>query len=112
MERPIIGELKKAKLATAKGLKNLGLPRRTRFRNWKELRLFFLRASSLILQVTIGKDSQVLLRGTISACNATHGNSLSHRVAGSIGNAKLQVGFSKGKKWRVKWEIKKEPCRN
>ena len=116
LERPIIGELKKAKLATAKGFKEFRVARRiSDLEIGKNLGLiFFLRVSSLILQeLLLERGLRVLLRGTISACKMQLTVILFHTgLRALLGNAKRQVGFSKGKKWRVKWEIKKEPCRN
>ena len=117
LERPIIGELKKAKLATAKGFKEFRVAETilSDLEIGKELRVDIFSEGQFVdtSGVTIGRGLQVLLKGTISACKMQLTVILFHTgVAGSIGQCQTPGRVFKGKKWRVKWEIKKEPCRN
>ncbi len=55
---------------------------------------------------TIGKGfAGAIKRHHFSMGDATHGNSLSHRSAGAIGQCQTQVVFSRGKKCLVIWAV-------
>ena len=89
LERPIIGELK-AKLATAKGFKEFRVAETilSDLEIGKELRVDIFSEGQFVdtTGVTIGKGfAGTVKRHNFSMQDATHGNSLSHRVAGSIG---------------------------
>lgn len=49
-------------------------------------------------------------QGTVKRWNfrtqdMTHGNSLSHRAPGSIGQCQTQVAYLKARKWQVTWVL-------
>ena len=103
LERPIIGELKKAKLATAKGFKEFRVAETilSDLEIGKELRVDIFSEGQFVdtSGVTIGKGfAGTVKRHNFSMQDATHGNSLSHRVAGSIGQCKTPGRVFKGKK--------------
>ena len=103
LERPIIGELKKAKLATAKGFKEFRVAETilSDLEIGKELRVDIFSEGQFVdtSGVTIGKGfAGTVKRHNFSMQDATHGNSLSHRVAGSIGQCQTPGRVFKGKK--------------
>ena len=103
LERPIIGELKKAKLATAKGFKEFRVAETilSDLEIGKELRVDIFSEGQFVdtTGVTIGKGfAGTVKRHNFSMQDATHGNSLSHRVAGSIGQCQTPGRVFKGKK--------------
>ena len=103
LERPIIGELKKAKLATAKGFKEFRVTETilSDLEIGKELRVDVFSEGQFVdtTGVTIGKGfAGTVKRHNFSMQDATHGNSLSHRVAGSIGQCQTPGRVFKGKK--------------
>ena len=103
LERPIIGELKKAKLATAKGFKEFRVAETilSDLEIGKELRVDLFSEGQFVdtTGVTIGKGfAGTVKRHNFSMQDATHGNSLSHRVAGSIGQCQTPGRVFKGKK--------------
>ena len=101
--RPMIGELKKAKLSTAKGLKEFRAPSEevAQLEVGKELKVDIFSVGQLVdtSGITIGKGfAGTVKRHNFSMQDATHGNSLSHRVAGSIGQCQTPGRVFKGKK--------------
>lgn len=103
LERPIIGELKKAKLATAKGFKEFRVAETilSDLEIGKEIRVDIFSEGQFVdtTGVSIGKGfAGTVKRHNFSMQDATHGNSLSHRVAGSIGQCQTPGRVFKGKK--------------
>jgi large subunit ribosomal protein L3 len=103
LERPIIGELKKAKLETAKGFKEFRISKSilSDLEIGNELRVDIFSEGQFVdtSGVTIGKGfAGTVKRHNFSMQDATHGNSLSHRVAGSIGQCQTPGRVFKGKK--------------
>ena len=103
LDRPMIGELKKAKLATAKGFREFRAPSDeiAGLEVGKELRVNIFSVGQLVdtSGITIGKGfAGTIKRHNFSMQDATHGNSLSHRVAGSIGQCQTPGRVFKGKK--------------
>ena len=103
LERPIIGELKKAKLATAKGFKEFRVAETilSDLEIGKELRVDIFSEGQFVdtSGVTIGKGfAGTVKRHNFSMQDATHGNSLSHRAHGSIGQCQTPGRVWKGKK--------------
>ena len=103
LECPIMGELKKAKLATAKGFKEFRVAETilSDLEIGKELRVDIFSEGQFVdtTGVTIGKGfAGTVKRHNFSMQDATHGNSLSHRVAGSIGQCQTPGRVFKGKK--------------
>lgn len=103
LERPMIGELKKAKLETAKGFKEFRVTETqiSGLEIGKELRVDIFSEGQFVdtSGITIGKGfAGTVKRHNFSMQDATHGNSLSHRVAGSIGQCQTPGRVFKGKK--------------
>ena len=103
LERPMIGELKKAKLETAKGFKEFRVTETllSDLKIGKELRVDIFSEGQFVdtSGITIGKGfAGTVKRHNFSMQDATHGNSLSHRVAGSIGQCQTPGRVFKGKK--------------
>lgn len=101
--RPLIGQLKKAKLSTAKGFKEFRAPSDVvvGLEVGKELRVDIFSVGQFVdtSGITIGKGfAGTVKRHNFSMQDATHGNSLSHRVAGSIGQCQTPGRVFKGKK--------------
>ncbi len=103
LERPMIGELKKAKLETARGFKEFRVTETqlSGLEIGKELRVDIFSEGQFVdtSGITIGKGfAGTVKRHNFSMQDATHGNSLSHRVAGSIGQCQTPGRVFKGKK--------------
>ncbi len=101
--RPLIGQLKKAKLSTAKGFKEFRAPSDVvvGLEVGKELRVDIFSVGQFVdtSGITIGKGfAGTVKRHNFSMQDATHGNSLSHRVAGSIGQCQTPGRVFKEKK--------------
>ena len=99
----MIGQLKKAKLSTAKGFKEFRAPSDVvvGLEVGKELRVDIFSVGQFVdtSGITIGKGfTGTVKRHNFSMQDATHGNSLSHRVAGSIGQCQTPGRVFKGKK--------------